>query len=69
MIKSIDTTRCNTCGVCADVCPMDVLRIDGDTPLITYPVDCMTCFNCETECPTGAIYVDATRAREAVLPW
>ncbi len=69
MIKSINGILCTTCGVCVDVCPMDVLRLDNETPVIRYPVDCMTCFNCETECPTGAIDVDATRAREAVLPW
>ena len=54
-----------------DVCPMDVLRMDekGEKAVITYPLDCMTCFNCELECDPNAIYVSPERAKDIVLPW
>ena len=69
MIKKIDQSLCNGCGACVDCCPMDVIRFEGWTPVIKYPSDCMTCFNCETDCPTGAIYVNANRARKIPLSW
>lgn len=70
-ITSIALELCNGCGICVDVCPMDVLRMDdnGGKAVIVYPLDCMTCFNCELECDPGAIYVSPERAREVVLPW
>jgi NAD-dependent dihydropyrimidine dehydrogenase PreA subunit len=47
-------------GNCTEVCPMDVLRMDElmHKPVIRYPEDCMTCYNCEFACPRGAITVD-----------
>ena len=47
-------------GNCTEVCPMDVLRMDEfmRRPVIRYPEDCMTCYNCELACPRGAITVD-----------
>lgn len=69
MIERIDQNLCNGCGICVDVCPMDVLRLEGWYPVIKYPNDCMTCFNCETDCPTEAIYVNAKRARKIAFSW
>jgi NAD-dependent dihydropyrimidine dehydrogenase PreA subunit len=37
--------------------------------VIAYPLDCMTCFNCELECDPGAVYVSPERAKDIVLPW
>jgi NAD-dependent dihydropyrimidine dehydrogenase PreA subunit len=47
-------------GSCTEACPMDVLRMDEmmHKPVIRYPEDCMTCYNCEISCPRGAISVD-----------
>lgn len=47
-------------GNCTEVCPMDVLRMDDflHKPVIRYPEDCMTCYNCEISCPMDAINVD-----------
>ena len=51
---------CGVQGNCTEVCPMDVLSMDEllHKPVIRYPEDCMTCYNCELTCPTGAINVD-----------
>jgi NAD-dependent dihydropyrimidine dehydrogenase PreA subunit len=58
LIKEINSEKCNGCGICLDVCPLDVFRIDeGKKAIIKYPDDCMTCFDCDLSCPTGAIYV------------
>lgn len=74
MIRKIDEQRCNGCGLCVEACPMDVLRLeekDGvEVAVIRYPQDCMSCFNCEQDCPEeGTIYVDPERARHIPLPW
>ena len=60
MIRSINLDKCNGCMICVDVCPMDVLRLDEvmKKPVIRYPEDCMTCYNCELGCPLDCIDVD-----------
>jgi adenylylsulfate reductase subunit B len=73
MIEKIDERKCNGCGICAEICPMDVLRLKTDIDIVShsekkgafrqykaylaYPLDCMTCYLCELKCPTGAIDV------------
>ena len=70
-IESIELDLCNGCAICVDVCPMDVLRMDekGEKAAIVYPLDCMTCFNCELDCDPGAIYVFPARVKEVPLSW
>jgi len=73
MIESLDQNKCNGCGICIEICPMDVFRLSTRVDVTTstprgYPVrrssaqiafteDCMTCFTCELKCPAGAIFV------------
>jgi NAD-dependent dihydropyrimidine dehydrogenase PreA subunit len=71
MIDQVDDKKCNGCGVCVEICPMDVLRMKTDVDItsekkwlsqksiayIAYRNDCMTCYTCELQCPTGAIDV------------
>ncbi len=59
MIKQIDSVKCNGCGICVDICNMDVLGLAPSTgkAYIAYLEDCMTCFECEIRCPVEAIKV------------
>lgn len=73
MIESIDENKCNGCGICVEICNMDVLRMKTEIDIVSRPEkatpgrkhkayiayrnDCMTCYNCELKCPTGAIDV------------
>lgn len=58
MITKIDKELCSGCGICAEKCPLDTIRIGEDKKAcIAYPEDCMTCYMCEMNCPKGAIYV------------
>ena len=70
-IRKIDYDLCTECGICAEICPMDVLRIDEETnkPFIAYLRDCQSCFLCEMDCPAEAIYVTPERERRIPLPW
>jgi len=64
MITEIDGTKCNGCGICVDICNMDVLRLDTSSSkaYIAYPEDCMTCYECALRCPEEAIKVYFTPA-------
>jgi ferredoxin len=61
MIELIDREKCTGCGICVDRCPLDTLRLEetpeGSKAYIAYADDCMTCFECEVECPSSAIRV------------
>jgi NAD-dependent dihydropyrimidine dehydrogenase PreA subunit len=70
-IRRIDERACTGCGICVDHCPLDVLRLDPirKIALITYLDDCQSCFLCEKECPSQAIYVTPWRERRTPLAW
>jgi len=59
MIEHLNTNKCTGCGICVEVCPMDVLRMDEDNAVaeIRYPSDCIACFRCELRCPNCRIEV------------
>jgi NAD-dependent dihydropyrimidine dehydrogenase PreA subunit len=56
----IDPLQCNACGICEDICPCDVFRVNRETRQAeaSYEVDCWYCGACEQDCPEGAIKVD-----------
>ena len=74
MIEAINSQKCIGCGLCVEICAMDVLRmqtevdvtkpdfskrpVDKKTAYIAYQSDCMTCYTCALKCPTGAIFVN-----------
>jgi len=60
-IKNIDEAVCTGCEVCVDSCMMDVIYFDEEKKkiYIKYPDDCQACFLCVTDCPVGAITIDA----------
>jgi NAD-dependent dihydropyrimidine dehydrogenase PreA subunit len=58
MIKSIDEAACVNCGICENICSMDVFRRDNKEKVyIAYPGDCSTCMFCSRFCPANAIIV------------
>lgn len=69
MISKIDQIKCTGCGICVEVCVMDVLRVDPMTgrAYIAYPEDCQLCYQCELECPDGAIEVAFTPVQRPLI--
>lgn len=70
-IRHIVKDKCIGCKKCVDACPMDVLTWDDEHRQvdITNFIDCITCFNCELNCPADAMYVEVKRAKTVVFPW
>lgn len=53
----IDAEKCTKCGVCADICTMDVFSHPkkGENPEIQYPDECWHCRACVMDCASKAI--------------
>ena len=70
-IERIDPELCNGCGICVNICPMDVFRMDKKTnkAIIQYPEDCMLCEFCVLDCPTGAITVTPGKSSPLIVSW
>ncbi len=53
----VDTARCIHCRRCEQVCPVDDISCDGDTPTPQWKHNgrCLTCLSCYHHCPAHAI--------------
>jgi NAD-dependent dihydropyrimidine dehydrogenase PreA subunit len=61
MVKiTIDHEKCEgaNCAECVDVCPMEVLIIDGEIIAISDVDECSFCEVCMDVCPNGAVTVE-----------
>jgi NAD-dependent dihydropyrimidine dehydrogenase PreA subunit len=54
-IPQIDLGRCNGCGLCVLVCPVNVLAIRADKAMVIDADGCRYHGLCEMICPEGAI--------------
>lgn len=53
----IDKGKCVGCGICADVCQMDVFygSKENEIPIVSYPEECWHCNACVLDCPKEAV--------------
>jgi NAD-dependent dihydropyrimidine dehydrogenase PreA subunit len=70
-IEKIDQDLCNGCGICVEICPMDVFRMDegNNKAVIRYPEDCMLCEFCALDCPEDAVYVSPKKSSPLIVSW
>lgn len=62
---SIDEDRCNTDGMCAQVCPAGVFEHESNRPAqVTEPEACIACGQCAAICPTHAVQHEAFPAEK-----
>ncbi|MFC1928545.1 ATP-binding protein [Chloroflexota bacterium] len=54
-MPSIDTAKCNGCGLCISVCPGNALVLVDNTINFIETEECDWCIQCEIVCPFGAI--------------
>jgi NAD-dependent dihydropyrimidine dehydrogenase PreA subunit len=55
MSVEIDREKCDGCGVCVEICPLDALRLDEDGKAYVKYDECWYCGCCELECPRKAV--------------
>ncbi len=55
---SIDHDICEGSGVCAMVCPEDVIDFQANKPVLVKPQACTSCWICVENCASGAIELD-----------
>ncbi len=55
---SINEQKCTGCGICLEVCPHAVLKIEGKKASVTDRKRCMECGACAKNCPFAAITVN-----------
>ena len=55
MAPKINYDICSFCGECVDICPLDVLVMTEEGPLVNYPKECWHCGSCRINCPNEAI--------------
>lgn len=55
----LDEAKCVGCGLCLEVCPHDVFKMNGRRVLIHDRDACMECGACSRNCPTEALSVQA----------
>ena len=55
---TIDLDVCENTGVCAMVCPEDIIEIKNSRPVVINAVACTSCFKCAESCISSAIEVD-----------
>ncbi len=54
----IDRQKCNRCGTCLDMCPMDVLYFSRQGwPYMRHRDDCWYCDICAFVCPRQAVTI------------
>jgi NAD-dependent dihydropyrimidine dehydrogenase PreA subunit len=57
MPLDVDAKKCSGCGICAEICPTDAIRLDENCKAYMKYDECWYCDSCEIECPTGALKV------------
>jgi len=55
MSVEIDREKCDGCGVCVEICPLDALRLDEEDKAYVKYNECWYCGCCELECPRKAV--------------
>ena len=55
----LDAQKCTGCGMCLEVCPHNVFKMNGKSAEIIHRDACMECGACQKNCPAGALFVQS----------
>lgn len=58
-IVTVDTSKCDACRACVDVCPKKIFLLDYGTISTQNTLDCTLCDLCVRACEPGAITIDS----------
>jgi len=59
MAAKFDLEKCIQCGVCAEHCPEDIIKLDeNECPYVEYPYECWYCGSCVIDCSVDAVSLE-----------
>jgi NAD-dependent dihydropyrimidine dehydrogenase PreA subunit len=64
-LRETDKERCTGCGACVEICPVQVIKMEGDFPVIDKDW-CIGCGVCAVPCPASAVKL--VRKSDAIPP-
>ena len=53
MAVKVDSEKCDACGSCVEVCPVEAIELKGKA--VINAEECIDCGTCVDECPNEAI--------------
>jgi Fe-S-cluster-containing hydrogenase component 2 len=57
MAVKVDLEKCTGCGSCAEVCPVEAIKIENDKAKVD-ETECVDCGTCLDECQAEALSMD-----------
>ena len=64
-LRETDKERCTGCGACVEICPVQVIKMEGDFPVVDNEW-CIGCGVCAIPCPASAVRL--VRKSDAIPP-
>jgi NAD-dependent dihydropyrimidine dehydrogenase PreA subunit len=64
-VRETDREKCIGCGQCVEICPVQVIKMEGDFPVVDLEW-CIGCGVCAGPCPSGAVKL--VRKSDAIPP-
>jgi NAD-dependent dihydropyrimidine dehydrogenase PreA subunit len=64
-LRETDREKCTGCGQCVEICPVNVIKMEGDFPVVDRQW-CIGCGVCAIPCPSSAIRL--IRKSDAIPP-
>ncbi len=56
-IITIDEKKCNVCGECAKICPVEIYKLEGNRVIVGNTDECSNCQSCVSVCEPQAINI------------
>jgi ferredoxin len=66
-LRTTDEGLCTGCGECADICPVQAVKLDGGLPVVD-EAWCIGCGVCAKVCATGAVQIMIRPDKSGALP-
>ena len=56
-VIAIDETKCNACGECVKICPVEIYKLEGNRVVVGSTDECSGCQSCISVCEPQAITI------------